>query len=54
MFEHSWKEEVGHAQKLIEYGLLRGVQINTPSISVVYIFNSNILNNGLIFLCFFS
>jgi ferritin len=34
MFEHSWKEEVGHAQKLIEYGLLRGVNINTPSINV--------------------
>ena len=33
MFEHSWKEEIGHGQKLIEYGLMRGSKMETPSVS---------------------
>lgn len=32
MFKHSWKEELEHAQKLIEYGLLRGSKVDTPSV----------------------
>lgn len=32
MFKHSWKEELEHAQKLIEYGLLRGAKVDTPSV----------------------
>ncbi|RNA42819.1 Ferritin heavy chain 1 [Brachionus plicatilis] len=32
MFKHSWKEELEHAQKMIEYGLLRGAKVDTPSV----------------------
>ncbi|CAF0988319.1 unnamed protein product [Brachionus calyciflorus] len=32
MFKHSWKEELEHAQKLIEYGITRGASIETPSV----------------------
>ena len=34
MFEHSWKEEIEHAEKLISYVLKRGGNVNTPSVSV--------------------
>ena len=34
MFEHSWKEELAHGQKLIEYGLMRGVSVRTPDVAV--------------------
>ena len=33
MFEHNWKEEIGHGQKMIEYGLMRGANIQTPAVS---------------------
>ncbi len=33
MYHHSWKEELSHGQKLIEYGLMRGARVNTPSVS---------------------
>jgi ferritin len=33
MYNHNWKEELSHAQKLIEYGLLRGSRVNTPDVA---------------------
>ena len=33
MYQHSWKEELSHAQKLIEYGLLRGSRVITPDVA---------------------
>ena len=32
MFEHSWKEELSHGEKLIDYALMRGAKIDTPSV----------------------
>jgi ferritin len=34
MFHHSWKEELEHGEKLIEYGLMRGAKVSTPSVAV--------------------
>ena len=34
MFENSWKEELEHGHKLIEYGLKRGAKVETPSVPV--------------------
>ncbi len=37
MFEHSWKEEVEHAEKLINYVHKRGGNVVTPAVSVIRI-----------------
>jgi len=34
MMEHSWKEELGHGEKLISYLIKRGGSITTPSVAV--------------------
>ena len=34
MMEHSWKEELGHGEKLISYVIKRGGSITTPSVAV--------------------
>jgi len=33
MFEHSWKEEISHGQKLISYMIKRGATVVTPQVS---------------------
>lgn len=35
MFEHSWKEEISHGQKLISYMIKRGATVVTPQVSVI-------------------
>ena len=34
MFEHSWKEEIEHAEKLIRYVIKRGGTVSTPAVAV--------------------
>jgi len=40
MFEHSWKEEIEHAEKFISYVIKRGGNVATPSVSVSLYFMS--------------
>jgi ferritin len=34
MMEKSWKEEIAHGEKLIDYVIKRGGIVQTPSVSV--------------------
>ena len=38
MFENSWKEELGHAEKFVEYVTKRGGSVVIPNIAVKKIF----------------
>ena len=33
MFHHSWSEEIEHADKLREYGIMRGTAVQTPAVA---------------------
>ena len=34
MYKQNWKKKLENAEKLIEYGLIRGAKIDVPSIAV--------------------